>query len=231
MPAISPNGQFMVYRSEAIDSEGFHLFDFSTRTNNRITIRRQDILPRWGGDNTQFIFVAQEPATKRWQVELGFADGKSDPLILRDGRTPDWSTDNRFIAYQGADAEGNNPGIYLVPFNGGETQRITTHESDRAPDFSPNGSQLTYMSTQSGNWDIYTVSTSGDVPRQLTTSGGNDGLPVWSPDGSKIAYVSDAGGSWGIYVISAAGGTPTKLTPWDGNKRPDWLLAQISWSR
>lgn len=231
MPAISPNGQFMVYRSEAIDSEGFHFFDFASRENNRITIRRQDILPRWGSDNTQFIFVAQEPATKRWQVELGFADGKSDPLILRDGRTPDWSADNRFIAYQGSDAEGNNPGIYIVPFNGGETQRITTHESDRAPNFSPNGSQLVYMSTQSGNWDIYTVSTSGDVPRQLTTYGGNDGLPVWSPDGSKIAYVSDSGGSWGIYVISAAGGAPTKITTWDGNKRPDWLLDQISWSR
>jgi Tol biopolymer transport system component len=175
--------------------------------------------------------VAQEPTTGRWQVLQGFADGKSDPIILRDGRTPDWSSDGRIIAFQGTDAEGNNPGIYLAPFGGGEVMRLTNHESDRSPDFSPDGSQLAYMSTRNGNWDIYTISTAGSTPRQITTAPGNDGLPAWSPDGSRIAYVSDADGSWAIYVINASGGTPTKLTDWDGINRPDWLMAQIWWAR
>jgi serine/threonine-protein kinase len=192
---------------------------------------RHHILPRWGGDNDRFLFVAREPGTNRWQVQLGFVDGKSDPLIIRDGRTPDWSPNNSLIAYQGADAEGNNPGIYIVPFGGGEATRLTNHESDRVPAFSPDGSQLAYMSTRNGNWDIYTVSTAGSVPRQITTASGNDGLPAWSPDGSQIAYVSDADGSWAIYVVNAAGGTPTKITEWDGSKHSDWLLAQIWWGR
>jgi Tol biopolymer transport system component len=87
------------------------------------------------------------------------------------------------------------------------------------------------MSTQGGNWDIYTINTAGSVPRQITTSPGQDGLPAWSPDGSQIAYVSDGGGSWAIYVVNAAGGTPVKITPWDGTNLPDWLLAQIWWAR
>jgi Tol biopolymer transport system component len=188
-------------------------------------------LPRWGGDNNQFIFVAQEGSTGRWLTHLGFADAKSDPIILRDGRTPDWSPDGKFIVYQGADPDGNNPGIYMVPFNGGEPTRLTNHESDRSPDFSPDGSQVAYMSTRNGNWDIYVVSAGGNAPRQITTSPGNDGLPVWSPDGRQLAYVSDADGSWAIYVVNSAGGSPGKITGWDGDKREDWLMAQIWWAR
>jgi serine/threonine-protein kinase len=230
MPAVSPDGRWLVYHSELLDAEGFHRFDLTSGEDARITQFQRHILPRWGSDSNRFIFPAQEPGTGRWQVLLGFADGKSDPLILRDGRTPDWSSTN-LIAYQGTDPAGNNPGIYVVPFDGGEAARLTNHESDRSPDFSPDGSQLAYMSTQGGNWDIYTINTAGSVPRQITTSPGQDGLPAWSPDGSQIAYVSDGGGSWAIYVVNAAGGTPVKITPWDGTNLPDWLLAQIWWAR
>ncbi|MBE7556614.1 MAG: PD40 domain-containing protein [Anaerolineales bacterium] len=230
MPAVSPDGRWLVYHSELLDAEGFHRFDLTSGEDARITQFQRHILPRWGSDSSRFIFPAQEPGTGRWQVLLGFADGKSDPIILRDGRTPDWSSTN-LIAYQGTDPVGNNPGIYVVPFDGGEATRLTNHESDRSPDFSPDGSQLAYMSTQGGNWDIYTINTAGSAPRQITTSPGQDGLPAWSPDGSQIAYVSDGGGGWAIYVVSAAGGTPVKITPWDGNNLPDWLLAQIWWAR
>lgn len=231
MPAVSPDHRYLVYHSELIDAEGFHRLDLTSGEDVRITLVQRDILPRWGPDSSRFVFVAQEPATGRWQVYLGFADGKSNPLILRDGRTPDWSPIGNLVAYQGTDPVGNNPGIYVVPFDGGEAVRLTNHESDRAPDFSPDGSQIAYMSTKGGNWDIYTISTAGSAPRQITTSPGQDGLPVWSPDGSQLAYVSDAGGSWGIYVIGAQGGTPRKVTPWDGTKLADWLMAQIWWAR
>ncbi len=231
MPAISPNGQLLLYRSELIESEGFHIFNLAAGEDSRITLRRYHILPRWGGDDKEYLFVAEEPATGRWQVWLGFADGKGEPVILRDGRTPDWSPDKSQIAYQGTDPEGNNPGIYLAPYGGGEPTRVTTHESDRSPDFSPDGSRLAYMSTQEGSWNIYVVGVNGGQPRRLTTGGGNHGLPAWSPDGSQIAYVSDTGGSWAIYVVSASGGSPTRVVAWDPLNRPDWLLDQISWLR
>ena len=231
MPAVSPNGKLLLYRSEAIESEGFHIFDMTTGEDRRISILRQDMLPRWGGDDSQFLFVALEPGSDRWQVQLGFADGKGDPQILRDGRTPDLSPNNQLIAYQGTDPEGNNPGIYITPFGGGETRRITDHESDRVPVFSPNSAQVAYMSTRNGNWDIYIVNADGGSARQVTTYSGSDGLPVWSPDGSKIAYVSDQGGSWNIYIINATGGTPQKVTSWPSDQRADWLVAQISWGR
>jgi hypothetical protein len=231
MPALSPNSRLLLYHAERPDSEGFHILDLTTGEDKRITTRRRDILPRWGGNNSDYLFVSMEPSTGRWQIHHGFADGKSEPVIIRDGRTPDWAPDNSTIAYQGTDPQGNDPGIYVVPFGGGEARRITDHESDRSPAFSPDGAQLAYMSTRNGNWDIYTISTAGGEPRQLTTQPGNDGLPAWSRDGSQIAYVSDAGGNWAIYTMGANGGSPVKVTEWDGNRHSDWLTAQIWWGR
>ena len=220
-----------MYHSELIESEGLHRLDLTTGQDSRLTMFKQHILPRWGGDNAQFIFVAQEAGTHRWQIYLDYGDGKSEPVILRDGRTPDLSPDNQSVTFQGTDSEGNNPGLYLAAVSGGEATRLTNHESDRSPDFSPDGSRLAYMSTRSGNWDIYTISTDGSAPQQITLAPGNDGLPAWSPDGQQIAFVSDMDGSWGIYVVSASGGIPRKVITWDGSNRADWLQAQIDWTR
>jgi TolB protein len=231
MPTVSPDGRLLVYRSDRIEAEGLHRFDLTTGQDTRLTLHGWHYLPRFGGDNNLFLLAAQEPATQRWLIYQGFADGKSEPGAIRDGRTPALSPNGDKIAYQGVNPEGNDPGIYVIPFGGGEPVRLTHHESDRAPDFAPNGSQLAYMSTQNGTWDIYTVGVAGGTPTQVTSGGGSEGLPAWSPDGSRIAFVSDAGGSWGIYVVSAGGGQPTKIGPWDGANLPNWLEAQIGWMR
>ena len=232
MPSVSLDGSLLLYRTDLQNSIGLHLYNLTNGQDSRITIYQEHISPKWGPGNTDYVFSAQELGTGRWQVFQGFADGKGDPNILGDGRTPAWSPKGDLLAYQGTDAQGNNPGIYVVPFGGGDNVRISTHESDRSPAFSPNGSQVAYMSTRSGNWDIFAVGTDGGgTPRQVTTSPGNDALPTWSPNGSEIAYVSDTGGRWGIYRISAQGGTPVRITDWDGLKQEDWLMAQIWWTR
>lgn len=228
-PAISNDGRFMLYRSTAPDAIGLLRFDFFTAEIDRMTVLEQDVHPRFGADNGQFLFAAQEPATGRWLIHQGFTNGLTEPVIVADGRTPDWATDGA-LAYQSTTPDGNNPGIYLAGFIGAVGERITTHESDRSPNFSPDGSQIAYMSTESGNWDIYVIARSGGEARKLTTYPGNDGLPVWSPDGAWLAYVSDEGGQWAIYVISAGGGSPSKVTPWSSLERSDWLTSQISWS-
>lgn len=231
MPSISPDGTLLLYRTDLPDSVGLHLYNLTTGEDNRITIYQEHISPKWGPGSTDYIFSAQEPGTGRWQIYQGFADGKGDPNILGDGRTPAWSPKGDLIAYQGTDPQGNNPGIYVRPFGGGDAVRVSTHESDRSPAFSPNGSQVAYMSTSNGKWDIFVVSASGGTPNQVTNSVANDGLPAWSPDGSQIAYVSDSGGGWGIHRVSAQGGSPTRITDWDGFRQEDWLMAQIWWSR
>ena len=227
-PAISRNGRLLVYHSKLDDSVGLHVLNVLTGEDVRATTFAEDILPKWNQRNRDFVFNSQRAGDRRWQVMIGFADGKGEAVVLLDGRTPASATNSDMIAYQGTDPQGNNPGIYLIARQGGESQRLTTNESDRTPAISPSGRQIIFMSTRNGNWDIWTVASDGSGARRLTTSPANDGLPVWSPDGSQIAFVSDRGGSWGIYVMAASGGTARKVADW-GGEHPDWLLAQISW--
>jgi TolB protein len=227
-PAISPDGSLLVYHSEAPESVGLHAYNMITGEDIRITIFAEDVLPRWGKSNQEFVFASQRSGDRRWQIFIGFADGKGEAVIVRDGRTPAYSPNSNLIAYQGTDAQGNNPGIYLVSKDGGEPTRLTTDESDRSPAISPKDGTVAFMSTQNGNWDIWTASPAGGIARPLVTSPGNDGLPTWSPDGSLLAFVSDRNGSWGIYVVSAEGGEPQKVADWGAN-HPDWLMQQLSW--
>jgi len=227
-PAINRTGHLLAYHSTAADSFGLHVFNLTTGEDIRATTFAEDILPRWGQGDKDFVFGSQRAGDRRWQIMIGFADGKGDPVVLFDGRTPTASSNGNLIAYQGADPQGNNPGLYLIPRQGGQPERITTHESDRAPAFSPTNDQVAFMSARSGNWDIWVTPASGGSPKRLTTAPVNDGLPVWSPAGDQIAFVSDRDGSWGIYTISVSGGEAQKVADW-GGEHSDWLLEQLSW--
>ena len=236
-PAISPNGKLLAYVPAVSESEGVHVYDLTTGEDLRVTTFGEDVLPSWAPDNTKLVFPSVRSGDRRWQVYIDWAttdDGDSVPLL--EGRTPAWSPDGTKIAFQGTDEEGNNPGIYLVGADGGPVTRVTEGESDRYPAWSPgcrtdSGCRLAFMSSRSGNWQVYVVDESGGTPRQLTSMEGNNGLPVWSPDGQNIAFVSDRDGTWGIYVVPApGGGAATRVADW-GEDHPDWLLERITWMR
>ena len=97
----------------------------------------EDVTPDWGPDNLGLVFASQRSGDRRWQVYLGWADAKSEAVPLVEGRTPAWSPDGVHIAYQGADEQGNNPGLYLISVAGGPGTRLTDGESERAPAWSP----------------------------------------------------------------------------------------------
>jgi TolB protein len=252
-PATSPNGQLLAYHAEVDESEGLHVFNVATDKDTRATTFREDVTPDWAPDNLRFVFPSQRSGDRRWQVYIGWADGKGDPVPLTDGRTPAWSPDGTLIAYQGTDVQGNNPGLYLISAQGGPATRLTEGESDRAPAWSPNCAkgvptldgntspvssqgavesdcQVAFMSTKDGNWEIYVANVFRGTVTRLTTSSGNDGLPTWSPDGDQIAFVSDRGGSWGVYAMPATGGEAVKVANW-GEAHTNWLVERIAWVR
>ncbi|GAB4542754.1 MAG: hypothetical protein Kow0063_35210 [Anaerolineae bacterium] len=249
-PASSPNGQLLAYHAELDEAEGLHVFNLASGEDVRVTTFREDVTPDWAPDNLRFVFPSQRAGDRRWRIHIAWADAKGDAIVLVDGRTPAWSPDGSLIIYQGTDAEGNNPGLYLIGAEGGSVVRLTQGESDRAPAWSPgcaagglsvtsqglsatptaNSCQIAFMSSQSGNWEIYILDLPGGRLSQLTRSAGNDGLPVWSPDGSQIAFVSDRDGSWGVYTMPVTGGQASRVADW-GEAHPDWLVERIDWAR
>lgn len=77
---------------------------------------------------------------------------------------PKWSA-NGLLAYDEASS-----GIYIVLPSGAQLQNVSgiEHPTDRLPVFSPDGSQIAFISAESGNANIYTMNIDGTNRQQKT---------------------------------------------------------------
>jgi tricorn protease len=95
--------------------------------------------------------------------------------------------------------------IFTAPIEKGPTRNLT-HSSgahDKWPAWSPDGSQIAFISDMSGEEELYLVPQDGSKPPQQITSGGSAMRyqPEWSADGKRIAF-GDKDGK--IHVVTLA---------------------------
>jgi Tol biopolymer transport system component/C-terminal processing protease CtpA/Prc len=107
--------------------------------------------------------------------------------------------------------------IWTVPASGGDARLlVSSAANDTRPIYSPDKSQLAFVSTRTGGGDIYVLTfASGDV-RRVTFDDGAEQLDGWSRDGKYLYFFSNAhdlsGGMNDIYRVQASGGTPMAVS-------------------
>ncbi len=91
---------------------------------------------------------------------------------------PSLSPDRREIAFvSGGD-------IWTVPATGGEARLLVSHPAtDSRPLYSPDGTRLAFMSTRTGNGDIYVLTLATGQLERVTYDDVSDQLDAWSRDG------------------------------------------------
>jgi Tol biopolymer transport system component len=145
-----------------------------------------------------------------------------------DDTCPTWSPDGTKLAFVAArhdpDALHCFPDchyeLYVMNVDGSQQTRLTdTPGTELHPAWSPDGTQIAFVSDRDGNQEIYVVDADGSNPRRLTDDPADDMCPTWSPDGRQIAFNSQRDGNWQIYVMNADGGDVARLTD-----TPDWSL-------
>ncbi len=100
---------------------------------------------------------------------------------------PSYSADGRIAFARGAQGGSS---IFVLDAPGAAPRRVTSGQSDRTPDFSPDSSKIVFSH---GYADIGVVGVGGGtvqllpVPAPPEGSGGYVNSPVFSPDGSHIA--------------------------------------------
>lgn len=114
--------------------------------------------------------------------------------------------------------------VLIVNPDGSDRIRLTDNQiSDEQPAWSPDGTQLVFVSDRTGDVEIFTMDSDGESVHQLTFSPGTDWEPVWSPDGTRIAFTSKRTADWEIYVTNTDGTDITQLTVSPGSDRgPTW---------
>ncbi len=109
--------------------------------------------------------------------------------------------------------------LWSMPVDGGApARRLTDHRAwDWLPRFSPDGSEIAFLSDRSGNQDIWVLPAAGGPARRITAFSGEDTLCGWSPDGGRLLFSSQRG-LWAedLYSVDARGlEPPQQLTGGD----------------
>lgn len=102
---------------------------------------------------------------------------------------------------------------------------IHSTRRDVAPQISPSGRRLAFVSNRNGFYELWVSDNEGRNQVKLTAMKTSVRAPRWSPDGRFIAVHADQEGQRDIFIIDAEGGPPRRMT----HHRTDDVLP--NWSR
>lgn len=138
--------------------------------------------------------VALAPALRAESGKRAFAlpdlyrlKGVGDVVLSPDGRTVVFGVTSSDIT-----KVKRTVNLWRMDPDGKNARPITFSDArDEAPAFSPDGSTLAFVSSRSGDPQLYLLPLAGGEPRKATDFPGGVGSPVWSPSGRQIALTAD----------------------------------------
>jgi WD40 repeat protein len=105
--------------------------------------------------------------------------------------------------------------LYTIPVTGGTATRITHGIAhDMQPRFSPDGTEVVFVSDRSGDENVWIVSLESGEVRPLTTGDDSGYLsPIWTPDGDYIVVSRSEGlgGAAKLHLYHARGGAGAQI--------------------
>ncbi len=114
---------------------------------------------------------------------------------------------------QVSDTDGYNPQTLL-----------TSDQPIMSPAWSPDGSQLAYVSFEKGHAEIFTQNIHTGIRHVQSAYPGLNGAPAWSPDGKKLAITLSKDGNPDIYILTLADKSLRQFThDWEIDTEAAWM--------
>jgi Tol biopolymer transport system component len=190
-PRLSPDGRLVALaRNNASDTRtDVWLMDVQRGISSRLTfssgIQRTGI---WAPDS-QHLLVSALGA----KAEILSASGSGSPQVLEQliTRGQDWSPDGRvlLVAQQNSSTGWD---VLSMPSSGSQplTPLLATSFDEIGARFSPDGHWLSYLSNESGRYELYVIPFPGPGGRWQVSSNGVavNSWPIWSRDGRQMYY-------------------------------------------
>jgi len=221
-PRYSPDGRRVVV---AVDSGGIWMVDLDTKTTTLVS--ESGFYPQWSPDGSTLVYGSARNETfdvYRRPVDLSTDDEKvldSDNNL----RTADWTRQGPIVIREEIPTKGMDLRLWLDPDDPSSLVPLMEGPDDElAPDVSPDGKWLAYVSEYSGSDEVY-VTTFPETGSRFKVSNGGGHSPVWAPDGRTLYYVS------GLSMIAASIETEPRFRVTSRKTLFEGRFVQYRWSR
>jgi TolB protein len=228
-----------VYRGEATDAQ---VRTFAHQFADEIIGKLSGGLP--GIASTQIAFVSNRSGNKEiWAMDYDGENQHDLTQIHTIALTPRWSPDASRIAFTCFAQPGSSSVLtaQICMYSLSSSRLISFQRfkgTNSSPSWSPDGSQVMFMSSMLGNPELFISDASGGRPKRLTFSNGSNTSPSWNPKtGQQVAFVSDRGGIPQLYTMNADGSSQAKVNLPDMGYvidpawSPNGQLLAFSWRR
>ena len=171
-------------------------------------------------DSRALVTVQSEAHVNVWLVDA-VAPGRirqiTDGIGQYNGvRGLTWLPDGRLLFVSRASSSQD---LWLMDQTGKNMQQLTTPETraDIYPAISPDGRYVVYVSTRSGNSNLYRLDLNTRDEIKLT-NGPSEEFPAITADGREVVYTATASTKFTLWKVPIEGGTPAPVT----NRLSQW---------
>ena len=220
VPRVSPDGRRVAVHRTVQGNADIWLLD-GTRSSRFTFDAALDRFPLWSPDGSRIVFESNRKGVSDLYQKPSSGAGAEELLV----ESPqikvanDWSADGRFVLYHSIDPQTGRD-LWVLPMQGDRKPWVflKTRFEERASQFSPDGRWVAYMSSESGQYEIYirpfaAPAASGAATNaaagqwQVSTAGGI--FPKWRSDGRELYYI----GTNGEMMAAPIAATATTLEP------------------
>jgi len=239
-PAISPDGSTLAFvRQSSVkpgrggDDEGrtgsdIFLSDSAGGNLRRLTFDKASIYGvAWSADGQELIYAARRlDQEKLWRVA---AAGGSPRNVLAGGKNPAFPTvapAGRRLAFTEAPELETIWRVDLTASDPASSARQLIHSDGRenAPSWSPDGTKIANISSQTGADEVWVGDADGNHRAPIThLKPWRLGPPRWSPDGRTLLFVVRGNGTMEVDRVASDGHAPPVRVPLpDGSHQVSW---------
>ncbi|NEX93675.1 BTAD domain-containing putative transcriptional regulator [Caulobacter sp. 17J65-9] len=224
-PALSPDGNFLVYSSHQLTPGNQDLYLLALRGGHPVRLTSDagvDENAAWSPDGTSIAFARRSPAEgDLCRIYTYRMPDGPERLVGRCKAAADarlaWAADGRALYFSDKPAPGRSSAIFRLELATGKVRAVTQSPDglwgDDEPVISRDGRRLAFLRRET--WaasDVHVVDLSTGEDRQITREGDRIWGLTWDRTGKGLLFSSNRTSDTGLWWAPLSGGEPRRVS-------------------